>query len=167
MRFENAYSKHKNGGMSQSEAAELLGISDRTFRRKIVGYEENGMEAILDKRIAKKGVSRVPTDEVEAMLRLRREEYRDYNIRHFYEKWVEKHDGKRSYNWVRLTLQGSNLAEKLPGRGKHRKKRERKPLPGMMIHQDASKHEWIEGRQDDLIVTMDDLCGRDIFYIFD
>ena len=74
--------------------------------------------------------------------------------------------GKRSHNGVSLTLQGSNLAAKLPGRGKHRKKRERKPLPGMMIHQDASKHEWIEGCQDDLIVTMDDLCGRDIFDVF-
>ena len=104
----------------------VAGRSGGTARRKLVKYEEGGMEAILDKRVARKGESRAPTDEIEAMLRLRREKYRDYSIRHFYEKWVEKHDEKRIYNWVRLTLQGSDLAEKLPGRGKHRKKRERK-----------------------------------------
>lgn len=160
MRFEEARDGWSSGRLTQEEAAELLGISGRTFRRKLVRYEESGMEGIIDRRVSKKGESRVPADETESMLRLRREAYMDYSVRHFHEKWREEHGGTRSYNWFRLTLQGSGLAEKAPSRGKHRRKRERKPLPGMMLHQDGSRHEWIPGRQDDLIVTMDDATGE-------
>lgn len=47
----------------------------------------------------------------------------------------------------------------LPGQGKHRIKRERAPLEGMMMHQDASTHRWVPGAVWDLVVTMDDATG--------
>jgi transposase InsO family protein len=63
----------------------------------------------------------------------------------------------RSYSCVKSVLQLRGLTTKAPRRGVHRRKRERRPLPGMMLFQDGSKHAWLERGPDlDLIVTMDD-----------
>lgn len=75
---------------------------------------------------------------------------------HFYDKYRYEHQGQRSYTWVKNTLQESGLIKKAKKRGAHRRKRERRPLAGMMLHQDASTHEWVKGQIWDLVVTMDD-----------
>ena len=165
MRFKELYEGWDSGRFSQEEAAEVLGVSARTFRRKLVRYEESGMDGLLDKRLGKRGFHKTSVDEVEKVMRLYKESYSDWSIRHFYDHAAEKHKFKRSYNWVRLTLQLKGLVKPVPGRGKHRRKRERKPMVGMMIHQDGSRHEWIEGRWDDLIVTMDD-ATNEIYSMF-
>jgi len=165
MRFKEIYCGWDSGRLSQEEAAEVLGVSSRTFRRKLVRYEEFGMEWLLDLRLQKRVVHRTSVDEVEKVIRLYKESYRDWSIRHFYDHAREKYKFKRSYNWVRLTLQSKGLVHPVAGRGKHRRKRERKPMIGMMLHQDGSRHEWIEGRYDDLIVTMDD-ATNEIYSMF-
>ena len=86
--------------------------------------------------------------------------YPDFTAKHFWEKLVAEHDFKRSYNWVRLTLQGHGLIKPAPWRGAHRRKRSRRPMVGMMLHQDASSHEWVAGAFWDLVVTMDDAMSE-------
>jgi hypothetical protein len=92
---------------------------------------------------------------------LYREKYFDFNVRHFYEKLKDEHGISLSYNWVRLALQEAGLVKKRSRRDKHRKKRERKPLVGMMLHLDGSEYDWLgRGIQDDLIVLSDDANNR-------
>ena len=160
MRFKEVYQGWESGRLSQEEAAEILGVCSRTFRRKLVRYEDLGMDGLLDKRLGQRGFHKTSVDEVEKVMRLYREDYSEFSLRHFYDHAKEKHQLKRGYNWVRLTLQAKGVVKPVPGRGKHRRKRDRKPMIGMMIHQDGSRHPWIEGRYDDLIVTMDDATSE-------
>ena len=86
--------------------------------------------------------------------------YWDFTAKHFHEKLVAAHGCERSYNWVRLTLQANRRMRAAPRRGAHRRKRPRRALPGMMVHQDGSRHEWVPGHWWDLIVTMDDATSE-------
>jgi transposase len=163
MRFEEIYERYKRSELGSCEAADLLGISDRTFRRKKCRYEEEGFAGLLDRRIGNVPPNKVAVDEVEEMLSRYQKDYYDFNPRHFHSQLVKKHNFKRSYNFVRLSLQGSGLVP--PSKIKknpHRKKRPRKSMEGMMIHQDGSTHEWIVGLgyHPDLIVTMDDATSK-------
>lgn len=82
--------------------------------------------------------------------------YRGWTVKHFHEHWRTEHGGIRSYSWTKKTWQAAGHVARALRRGAHCKKRPRKPLPGMMLHQDGSTHEWVPGRQWDLIVTLDD-----------
>lgn len=159
MRFEEAYSCWTEGRLSQKEAASLLGISDRTLRRYIDRYEENGLDGLVDHRLDQVSHRRAPVDEVIALTSQYRERHYGWNVKHFH-SWYKKTGGTRSYTWVKNKLQENGLVKKAPGKGKHRKRRDRSPLPGMMIHQDASTHEWISGHKWDLVVTMDDATNE-------
>jgi hypothetical protein len=86
--------------------------------------------------------------------------YTGWTVKHFHERWQQEHGGTRSYTWTKKTLQATGQVLRAPRRGAHRKKRPRKPLPGMMLHQDGSTHEWVPGCQWDLIVTMDDATSE-------
>lgn len=160
MRFEQAYNGWKQSRMTQEEAACLLGVSSRTFRRHINRYEEKGLEGLYDKRLARASHRRAPVDEVMDVQSLYRTRYEGWNVRHFYTFYRMRYDGKRSYTWVKNRLQEARLVKKAKGRGKHRKRRERAPIPGMILHQDGSTHEWVPGRKWDLIVTMDDATSE-------
>jgi hypothetical protein len=101
---------------------------------------------------------------LEQVLRLYREEYFDFNVRHFHEKLAEVHDIRLSYTWVKLALQGAGLVNKERRRGAHRRRRPRRPLPGMLLHIDASTHHWLAGgRWYDLLVILDDATSQ-IYY---
>lgn len=160
MKFEEIYNRSQVGSLSQAEAALALGMSERTFRRWSVRFEAEGVEGLYDRRLGQAASNRVPVDEVTMVLELFDREYWDFTARHFYEKLVAKHDFKRSYNWVRLTLQEYSRLRPAPRRGAHRRKRPRRPLPGMMIHQDGSSHQWVGDQWWDLIVTMDDATSE-------
>lgn len=160
MRFEEAYSGWRESRLTQEEAARLLGVHERTFRRYICRYEEKGFVGLLDKRLSQISHRCAPVDEVMRLLELYREQYQGWNVKHFYRFYQNRHDGKRSYTWVKSRLQEAKLVKKSPGRGKHRKRRERSPVPGMILHQDGSTHEWVPGKQWDLIVTMDDATNE-------
>jgi hypothetical protein len=155
MRFEEAYYGWSEGRLTQEEAARILGVCDRTFRRYMYRYEEGGLEGLLDKRLVQASFRRAPLDEVMAVSDLYRRRHRGWNVKHFY-GWYLRDGGQRSYTWVKNTLQSAGLVSKARKRGTHRKRRARAPIPGMMLHQDGSNHEWVYGKKWDLIVTMDD-----------
>jgi transposase len=158
-RFEEAYDGWKERGLSQEEAARILGVSDRTFRRYVERYDEGGLEALLDKRLTQVSHRKAPVDEVMALTARYRARHDGWTARHFH-AWYRRGGGTRSYTWVKTRLQEAKLVKKAPRRGVHRKRRERSPWPGMMLHQDGSSHEWVRGRKWDLIVTMDDATSE-------
>ena len=157
MKFMSVFGRYEASELSQLEAAELLGMSERTFRRWSVRFEEEGEAGLFDRRVGKSSGKRVPADrggEVEALYRSR---YRGFTAKHFHEHLVKDHGFAWGYTWTKTFLQSRGLLARAPRRGAHRRKRERRPLAGMMLHQDGSRHAWLEGLPAlDLIVTMDD-----------
>jgi transposase len=146
------------------QAAEILGISDRHMRRIRERYLEEGYNGLLDRRRGKPSSRRVPMATVEKMLALYREKYFDLNVQHFHEKLQAEHGIELSYTWVKQALQGAGLVGRGGKRGAHRKRRVRRPLPGMLLHIDGSHHQWFQDeRWYDLIVILDDASGE-IYY---
>ena len=146
------------------EAAEILGMSCRHLRRIKLKYEEVGFNGLFDGRQGKRSPRRIPVPIVEEVLRLYREKYFDFNVRHFCEKLRERHSIGISYTWVKNLLQGAGLVARRRPRKKHRRRRERKPLPGMMLHIDGSHHRWFgDDRWHAFIVIMDDATSE-IYY---
>lgn len=159
MRFEEAYGDWQARRLTQEEAARLLGVCERTFRRYIDRYEEAGLEGLIDKRLEQISHRRAPVDEVMRLVESYRSRHEGWNAKHFH-TWYRRDGGTRSYSWVKNTLQEAGVMKRAPAKGKHRKRRERSPLPGMMLHQDGSTHLWVPGRYWDLIVTMDDATNE-------
>ena len=155
MRFKEVYGGWQKDRLTQEEAAMILGVSDRTFRRYIDRFEESGLEGLADKRLTQTSHRRAPVDEVVALVDMYSSRHKGWNAQHFHD-WYSKHGGTRSYTWVKNQLQQATLIPKSKLKGVHRKRREASALPGMMIHQDGSTHEWVPGQEWDLINTMDD-----------
>jgi hypothetical protein len=129
--------------------------------------EEYGFDALHDGRARNGPPRRIPAATVAELCRLKREVYPDFSIRHFHEFVMKKHGIKVSYTWAKEVLQSAGLVEKGTLRGKYRRKRERRPMVGMLLHLDGSEHQWIEGLpRKDLIVLLDDADGRILFSRF-
>lgn len=159
MRFEETYEGWNAGRLTQFEAARILGMCERSFRRYLLRYEAEGLEGLIDRRLEQASHRRAPVDEVMALTEQYRTRHSGWNIKHFH-GWYQRAGGSRSYTWVKKRLQEAALVPKAKKRGAHRKRRERSALPGMMIHQDGSTHEWVVGQKWDLIVTMDDATNE-------
>ena len=145
------------------EAAEILGIDVRTMRRWRGRMKQDGYTGLFDRR-KHPSPNRVPLDQAERVLRLYQEKYSDFNVRHFHEKLGGEHGIDLSYTWVKKALQAAGLVKTGKRRGTHRKRRPRRPLPGMMLHIDASRHQWFsDERWHDLIVVLDDATSE-IYY---
>jgi len=146
------------------QAAEILGISCRQMQRWKTRFRLEGYEGLFDRRRGIPSPKRVPLKTVEEVLRLYQEQYFDFNVRHFHEKLSSEHNIRLSYTWVKQALQGAGLVKTRRKRGKHRKRRPRRPLPGMMLHIDGSQHRWFnDDRWYDLLVLMDDATSE-IYY---
>jgi transposase len=146
------------------QAAEILGVSPRHMRRWKEKYEQFGFHALFDGRRGKTSPRRVPSAVLDEVLRLYREQYFDLNVRHFHEKLTGEHGHAVSYTWTKGVLQGAGLVQRQPRRAGHRKRRARRPLPGMLLHIDASQHQWFaDERWFDLIVILDDATSA-IYY---
>lgn len=146
------------------QAAEIIGVSPRHMRRWREKYEQFGFHALFDGRRGKTSPRRVPSATLDEVLRLYRAHYFDLNVKHFHEKLTQAHDFAVSYTWTKGVLQGAGLVQRQPRRGVHRKRRARRPLPGMLLHIDASPHQWFQDeRWFDLIVILDDATSR-IYY---
>lgn len=155
------------GTITWLTAATILGVTDRHMRRIRERYEQWGVDGLRDQRAGRPRRRRVSTETIREVCRLKREVYADFSMRHFHEVVTEKHDLKLSYTLLRNVLQEAGLVEKAPGRGKYRRKRERRPMTGMLVHLDGSTHTWIPGLpQHDLIVALDDADGRILFARF-
>lgn len=158
MRFEALLERQERGELSQFEAAEALGISERSFRRWRDRLRDEGPSGLADRRLGRPSDRRASVSEISRMLELYRGSYADFTVKHFHEQLVKRHDYKLGYTVTKLHLQRAGLVQPAPKRSAHRKKRPRRPMVGMMLHQDASTHAWLPGvdRRDDLVVTMDD-----------
>lgn len=156
-KFRDVLGRWEAGELSMMEAGELLGMSERQFRRYRDRYEEEGLEGLVDRRLGKPSSKRVPAAERDRMLALYREAYRGWNVKHFHEHLRRDYAFRWGYTWVKTQLHTAGLVERAKRRGAHRRKRERKPFEGMMLHQDGSRACWLAGQPAlDLIVTMDD-----------
>jgi transposase len=143
------------------QAAEIIGISDRGMRRWRQRYQEHGYDGLFDRRRGKPSPKRVPLGTAEQVLELYRDQYADLNVRHFHEKLEEVHGIELSYTWVKLALQGAGLVKKGRKRGAHRKRRARRPLPGMLLHLDGSRHQGFQDdRWYDMIEVLDDATSE-------
>jgi len=161
LRFRDVFGRCEEGAMSQLEAAELLGVSERRFRRWSRRYEEEGEAGLRDRRLGKPWAKRVPAARAAEIAALYRERYAGFTVKHFHEKLVEGHGFRWGYTWTKTVLHSRGLVAAAPRRGAHRRKRPRRPLPGMLLHQDGSRHRWLPGLEieHDLIVTLDDATG--------
>ncbi len=162
MRAESLLGRQDRGELSQAEAAEILGVSERTFRRWTRRHEEGGVEGLLDRRLGKVSSKRVPVDEALRVERLYRERYHGFTAKHFHEHLVKDHSFRWGYTWTKTFLHAQRLLAPAPRKGAHRRKRPRRPQRGMMLHQDGSRHAWLPGCDQafDLIVTMDDATSE-------
>ncbi len=170
MKVQEVILRAMAGSLKWWEAAEIVGVTDRTMRRWRERYQEHGYDGLYDYRKRQPSPKRIAVEALEKVLQLYRERYFDFNVRHFHEKLVEEHGVELSYTWVKLALQGAGLVAKRRRRGTHRRRRPRRSLPGMMLHterafrMDGSKHRWFQdGRYYDLLVILDDATSE-IYY---
>jgi transposase len=161
MRFEILLGRQERGEITQMEAAEMLGVSVRTLQRWSGRFEEAGVDGLADRRLGRPSPRRAPEAELERMLGLFRDKYADFTVKHFHEQLVKRHNYVLGYTVTKLALHAAGLVRPAPKRSAHRKKRPRRPLRGMLLHQDGSRHAWLEGQPAlDLIVTMDDATSE-------
>src|SRR6202007_3322235 len=161
MRFLDLLDRTEAKQLTQEAASEVLGISVRTFQRWAERYEAEGDDGLIDRRMGRRSPRRAPEEELERMLGLFRDKYADFTVKHFHEQLQKRHGYVLGYTVTKLALHAAGLVRKAPKRSAPRKKRPRRPLPGMLLHQDGSRHAWIEGLPAmDLIVTMDDATSE-------
>jgi len=162
MKFEAVLGRWQRQELSQVEASEIMGVTERTVRRWYQRYEEEGVEGLSDRRLGKPSPRRVPAEWGLRVEELYRERYAGFNAKHFYEHLVKDHHFPFSYSWAKSYLHRRQLVPLAAKKGAHRKKRPRRPLVGMMLHQDGSSHRWVPGLDTmiDLIVTMDDATSQ-------
>jgi transposase len=164
MKIQEVILKAMAGKLKWWEAAEIIGITDRTMRRWRERYEEHGYSGLWDHRKRSPSPKRIPVKVLERVLQLYRDKYFDFNVQHFHEKLKEEHGIIQSYTWVKTALQEAGMVERRKKRGTHRRRRPRRPMPGMMLHIDASEHDWFgDGRKYELIVILDDATSE-IYY---
>jgi transposase len=161
MRFSSLLDRTESRELTQEAAAELLGINVRTFQRWAERFEAEGDDGLIDRRMGRRSPRRAPEEELERMLGLFRDKYADFTVKHFHEQLQKRHGYLLGYTVTKLALHAAGLVRKAPKRSAHRKKRPRRPLRGMLLHQDGSRHAWIEGLPAmDLIVTLDDATSE-------
>ena len=161
MRFSDLLERTEAKALTQEAASEFLGVSVRTFQRWAERYEAEGDDGLVDRRLGRRSPRRAPEEELERMLGLYRDKYADFTVKHFHEQLQKRHGYVLGYTVTKLALQAAGLVRKAPKRSAHRKKHQRRPLPGMLLHQDGSRHAWIEGLPAmDLIVTLDDATSE-------
>lgn len=167
MTRQEVIKKAIEGAINWVQAADILRLSPRHLRRLREQYEKFGIPGLRDGRSGQARPSRIPAQVVDEICRLKRDVYPDFSIRHFHEFAAARHGVKVSYTWVKDILQMRGLVEKASGRGAYRRKRERRPMRGMLLHLDGSTHTWIPDLpQQDLIVMLDDADGRILFARF-
>jgi transposase len=162
MTVQEVLLKALSGEVHWFRAAEILGWSPRTLRRWRERYETHGYSGLIDKRLQRPSIRRVPPGQVEQVLRLYRERYTGFNVRHFHQIARREHGVRASYSFVKQVLQAARLVKKHRARGRHRLRREPRACFGELLHLDGSIHEWFTGRdvRPCLIAVSDDATKR-------
>lgn len=166
MKVQEVILRALSGQITWIQAAHIIGCTDRTMRRWKWRYEQHGYDGLLDHRTQRPSPKRAPVDEVERILRLYRERYDGFNVRHFHQKLREKHDVTLSYTFVKKALQEAGLVQRMRKRGRHLRRREPKPCFGEMLHVDGSRHAWLALQPEllmTLIVILDDATSRMLY----
>jgi len=160
-KFENVLRRWERRELSAIEAGEILGVSERQFRRYRHRYDEDGLAGLVDRRLGKASVKRVPVDKIVWMLGQYRTHHMGWNVKHFHEHLQRQYGFEWGYTWTKTRLYAAGLVTRSARRGPHRRKRPRKPCEGMMLHQDGSPYRWLEEAPElDLIVTLDDATSK-------
>ena len=162
MKVQDVILRAISGKILWMQAAEILGMSPRSMSRWKWRYEKQGYTGLIDRRRNRPSPRQVPLETVRRVLGLYQERYSDFNVRHFVEKLHEEHGIGLSYTWVKNALQGAGLVLRRRKRGPHRRRRQRRPLTGMLVHIDGSTHAWLghERGQQDLVSVMDDATSE-------
>jgi transposase len=156
-KFEDVLGRYERRELSGLEAGELLGCSERQFRRYRRRYDEDGLAGLLDRRLGRASARRVAVDRIAWLLDEYRTRHVGWTVKHFHEHVQARHGFALSYTWTKTQLHAAGLVDRAKRRGAHRRRRPRKPCVGMMLHQDGSRFAWLSGAPDlDLIVTLDD-----------
>jgi transposase len=156
MKVQEVLVRAIGGQISWIHAGEILGLCPRQVRRLRERFETDGYQGLFDRR-REPSPKRVPLATVRQVLQLYQAQYGDCNVQHFHELLAERHGITLSYSWVKKALQTAGLVPVGRRRGAHRRRRERRPLPGMLLHLDASRHAWLPGtRMHDLVSVSDD-----------
>jgi len=155
------------GRITWLQAADILGITARHMRRLREKYKAHGYRGLVDGRSGKPRRKRIPVEVIEKVCQLKRDKYADFSVQHFHERLTERHSVKLSYTWTKHVLQAAGLVQKAPARGKYHRRRERRPMVGMLVHLDASTHPWLQGQPSwDLVVALDDADGKILYARF-
>jgi len=147
------------------QAADILGVTPRTIRRMRAVYQEQGIAGLGDRRRGRPSPRRAPYELVEKVLCLYVDKYFDFNVKHFHEQLLNRHGLSCSYTWTKNLLQTAGYVKRSKGRGGHRRRRERRPLFGQMLHLDGSEHEWLAhkpGERQVLLLVVDDATGKNL-----
>ena len=163
MKIQEVLLRTMSGQISWAQAGEIIGLSDRSVRRWRERLETHGYDGLFDRRRQSPSPKRVPLATLEKVLTLYRTEYADFNVQHFHEELREQHQIALSYSWVKKALQGAGLVPQGRRAGAHRRRRERRPLPGMLLHIDASRHAWLPAGMHDLVSISDD-ATNELYY---
>jgi transposase InsO family protein len=163
MRLQEVMLKAISGELHWFQAADILGMDPRSLRRWRERYERYGYDGLMDRRCGKPSVRRVPVAAVEQVLRLYRERYRGFNVRHFHQLAGRAHGLTLSYSFVKQALQTAGLVKKRRPRGRHRRRREPRACFGELLHLDGSVHPWLAlapDRRPCLIAVPDDATNQ-------
>jgi len=145
MRFEEAYEGWRERRLTQEEAEQLPGMSVRNFRGEVVRYKAKGLEGLSDQRIERVSSRQAPVDEVLTAVQTYQSWHDDSNVKHFHGRYRREGLGMRNYSWVNKMLQEAIAVPRAGARGKRRRKRDRRPLAGMLLHQDGNRQTWVAG----------------------
>jgi transposase len=163
MQVREVIARAMSGEITWLQAADICRMSPRSMRRWKARYEARGYDGLWDRRRRSPSPRQAPLAEVERILRLYRERYLDFNVRHFHEIAAREHKVELSYSYVKAALQKAGLVRKKRPRGKHRKRREPRASFGEMLHIDGSKHRWlalVPEEQQTLIAIADDATSE-------
>ena len=166
MTVQEVMLKALSGEVHWFRAAEILGWSPRTLRRWRERFETHGHSGLIDRRLLRPSKRRVPPPQVELVLRLYRERYTGFNVRHFHQIARREHGVTVSYSFVKQTLQAAKLVKKQRSRGRHRQRREPRACFGELLHIDGSPHAWLARCPKDravLIAVVDDATKRVLY----
>src|SRR5262252_1780574 len=162
MKLQEVICRALAGTLTWLQAADILGMHPRTVRRWRARYQAGERLALYDRRHGP-SPRKAPATEIERILRLYRERYAGWNVRHFHRFARREHGVTLSYSFVRLALQEAGLVRKGRPRGRHRRRREPRPCFGELVHLDGSPHAWLRLRPDDrqvLLTVVDDATKR-------
>jgi transposase len=166
MRVHEVILRAMSGEINWIQAADILGMDARSLRRWKARLKSHGYDGLLDRRHGRPSPRRAPFAEVQRILRLYRETYQGFNVRHFHQIFRRDHGVTLSYSFVKKALQEAGLVAKRKARGRHLMRREPRACFGELLHIDGSNHPWLALAPEErstLVAIQDDATRQLLF----